>query len=141
MAETKARTSDVQQLRRGLRDLAALSALPVVWAESDPRRIAESLADALLHMLHLELVYILVRDRAYEIPVEVAHMAQGPAPTAQAEEIGRALDPWLKTNELSTTPLSIANPMGSGMTRIICTRRRSLLIIGPPRCGGSAGRR
>ena len=120
MSETEASTFDVQQLRRGLRDLAALSALPVVWTESDPRRIAESLADALLHMLHLELVYILVRDRAYEIPVEVAHTARGPAPTAQAEEIGRALDPWLNTNDLSRTPSSIANPLGNGMTRIIC---------------------
>ena len=80
MSEIEASTFDVHQLRRGLRDLAALSALPVVWTESDPRRIAESLADALLHMLHLELVYILVRDRAYEIPVEVAHTARGPAP-------------------------------------------------------------
>src|SRR3954470_797151 len=120
MSETEASTFDVRELRRGLRDLAALSALPVVWTESDPRRIAESLADALLHMLHLELVYILVRDRAYEIPIEVAHTARGPAPTDQAEEIGRALDPWLNTNDLSRTPSSVANPLGSGMTRIIC---------------------
>jgi len=120
MSETDGSTSDVRQLRRGLRDLAAISAMPVVWTESDPRRIAESLADALLHMLHLELVYILVRDRAYEIPVEVAHTARGPAPTAQAEEIGRALDPWLNTSDLSRTPSSIANPLGNGMTRIIC---------------------
>src|SRR3954453_20063191 len=120
MSETEASPFDVQELRRGLRDLAALSAMPVVWSESDPRRIAETLADALLHMLHLELVYILVRDRAYEIPVEVAHTARGPAPTAQAEEIGRALEPWLNTNDLSRTPSSIANPLGSGMTRIIC---------------------
>src|SRR5271166_1416455 len=120
MSETEASPFDVQQLRRGLRDLAALSALPVVWTESDPRRIAESLADALLHMLHLELVYILVRDRAYEIPLEVAHTVRGPAPPAQAEEIGRALDPWLNTNDLSRTPSSIANPLGNGITRIIC---------------------
>ena len=71
-------------------------------------------------MLHLELVYILVRDRAYESPVEVAHTARGPALPAQAEEIGRALAPWLNTNDLSRTPSSIANPLGNGMTRIIC---------------------
>src|SRR5215471_21836419 len=104
MSETDASTVDVEQLRRGLRDLAALSALPVVWTGSDPRRIAETLADALLHMLHLELVYILVRDRAYESPVAVAYTARGPAPTAPAEEIGRALDPWLNSNDLSRTP-------------------------------------
>ncbi len=138
MSVTDTSTFDVQQLRRGLGDLAALSALPVVWTESDPRRIAESLADALLHMLHLELVYILVRDRAYENPVEVAQTARGPAPPAQAEAIGRALDPWLKTNELSRTPSSIANPLGSGMTRIICTpfgieARGGILVACSPR--------
>src|SRR4051794_31879844 len=120
MSETDGSTFDVRQLRRGLRDLAALSAMPVVWTGSDPRRIAESLADALLHMLHLDLVYILVRDRAYDSPVEVAHTARGPAPSAQAEEIGRALAPRLDTHDLSRTPSSIANPLGSGMTRIIC---------------------
>ncbi len=120
MSETEGSTFDVQQLRRGLRDLAALSALPIIWTESDARRIAESLADALLYMLHLELVYLLVRDRAYETPVEVAHTARGPVPTAQAQEIGRALAPWLNTDDLSRTPISIANPLGNGMTRIIC---------------------
>ena len=120
MSETEASPFDVQPLRRGLRDLAALSALPIIWTESDPRRIAESLAEALLHMLHLELVYVVVRDRAYEIPIEVAHTARGLAPTAKAEEIGRALEPWLNTDDLSRTPSSIANPVGNGMTRIIC---------------------
>src|SRR4051794_15500083 len=138
MSETEASTFDVRQLRRGLRDLAALSALPVVWTESDPRRIAESLADALLHMLGLELVYLLVRDRAYETPVEVAYTARGPAPTAQAEEIGRALDPWLDTSDLSRTPSSIANPLGSGMTRIHCApfgieARGGVLVACSPR--------
>jgi two-component system, sensor histidine kinase and response regulator len=138
MSETATSTFDVEQLRRGLGDLAALSALPVVWTGSDPRRIAESLADALLHMLHLELVYILVRDRAYETPVEVAHTVRGPAPPAQAEEIGRALDPWLNTNDLSRTPSSIANPLGNGMTRIICPpfgieARGGILVACSPR--------
>jgi hypothetical protein len=68
MSETEATPFDARQLRRGLRDLAALSALPVLWTEFDPRRIAESLADALMHMLRLDLVYILVRDRADESP-------------------------------------------------------------------------
>ena len=58
MPETETSTCEVQQLRRGIRDLVALSALPAVWVGYDPRRIAESLADALLHMLHLDFVYL-----------------------------------------------------------------------------------
>src|SRR3954454_16631413 len=104
MSKTESTAYDIQRLRRGLRDLAALSALPIVWTESDPRRFAEYLADALLHMLHLELVYVLVRDRGYEIPIEVVHTDQGPVATAQAQEIGRSLDTGLKNCDLSTTP-------------------------------------
>src|SRR5262249_31769074 len=118
MSETEATPLDVQELRCGLRDVAALTALPIAWAESDARHIAESLAAALLEMLRLEFVYILARDRVHDIPLEVAHTARGPARAAQAEEVGRALDPWLNTHD---PPPSIANPLGSGMIRIICT--------------------
>src|SRR5258708_3687066 len=59
-------------------------------------------------------------------------------PTAQAEEIGRALDPWLNTKDRSRTPSSIANPLGSGMTRIICApfgieARGGVLVACSPR--------
>ena len=87
MSETEATPVDVQELRRGLRDAAALSALPIAWAESDSRPIAESLAAALQEMLRLELVYILVRDRANEIPLEVAHTARGPVPHEDIDEL------------------------------------------------------
>ena len=103
MPETEATPLDVQELLRGLRDVAALSALPISWADSDARRIAESLAAALFQMLRLELVYILVKDPAQEIPLEVANTAQGPAPAAQAQEVGRALDPWLYNHDFSRT--------------------------------------
>ena len=60
MSETEATPLDVQELRRGLRDVAALTALPIAWAESDARHIAESLAAALLEMLRLEFVKLLL---------------------------------------------------------------------------------
>ena len=45
-------------LRRTMRDLVALSALPVVWAGYPPLQIAEGLADVLLSTLRLDLVYL-----------------------------------------------------------------------------------
>ena len=79
-----------------------------------------------------------MRDRAYEIPVEVAHTAQGPAPTDRAEEIGKALDPWLKHRRPLGTPSSIANPLGNGMIAIVCPpfgieARGGVLVAGSPR--------
>ena len=78
----------------------------------------ESLADALLHRAAPGAVYTR-RDRAYENP-EVAHTARGRLRRPRPKRSGRAPDPWLKTNDLSRTPLSIANPLGNGLTRIIC---------------------
>jgi hypothetical protein len=118
--------------------VAALSALPLIWAESDTRLIAENLAAVLLQMLHLELIYIHVRDPTHQIPLVVARTARGPAPAAQADEVGRTLDPWLNAHDQSGASPSIANPLGSGMIRIICTpigieARGGVVAAGSPR--------
>ena len=118
MSETETATREVQQLRRCLRDLVALSALPAVWVGYDPRQIAESLADGLRHMLNLDLVYLVVRDRADGIAVEVAHTPQGPAPADRVQEIRRVLDPWLKPDPPGL-PSSIRDPLGNGDVPIV----------------------
>jgi PAS domain S-box-containing protein len=118
--ETSTSTCEAQKLRRCIRDLVALSALPAVWINYDPRRIAESLADVLQHMLHLDFIYIAVREGAEGIAVEVAHTAHGPAPADRAQEIGRALTPWLGLDS-SRTHSSIPDPLGSETTRIVLT--------------------
>jgi len=80
MPETETGTREVQQLRRCIRDLVALSAFPAVCVGYAPLRIAESLADVLRHMLNLDFIYLAVRQGADGIPVEVAHTSQGPTP-------------------------------------------------------------
>ena len=64
MLETESGTREVQQLRRCIRDLVALSAFPAVCVGYAPLRIAESLADVLRHMLNLEFLY-LAASRAF----------------------------------------------------------------------------
>src|SRR4029077_15382061 len=51
-------------LRRTMRDLVALSALPAVWAGYRPLQVAEGLADVLLSTLRLDLVYIRLPGQA-----------------------------------------------------------------------------
>ena len=48
---------ETRTLRRTMRDLVALSALPALWAGYRPLQIAEGLADVLFSMLRLDLVY------------------------------------------------------------------------------------
>ena len=118
MPETETATREVQQLRRCIRDLVALSAFPAVWVGYDPRQIAESLADGLRHMLNLDLIYLAVRDRADGIGVEVARTPQGPAPADRVQEIRRVLDPWLKPDPPGL-PSSIPDPLGDGAVPIV----------------------
>ncbi len=118
MPETETGTREVQQLRRCIRDLVALSAFPAVCVGYAPLRIAESLADVLRHMLDLDFLYLAVRQGADGIPLEVAHTSQGPAPADRVEEIRKAIGPSLKL-EPSGKPSSILDPFGSGTIPIV----------------------
>src|SRR4051812_23576982 len=53
---------DVLRLRAGLRDLVALSAIPVVWIESEPPAVAAGLADALVGLLELDFAFVRLCD-------------------------------------------------------------------------------
>ena len=121
MPETETGTREVQQLRRCIRDLVALSAFPAVWASYDPRQIAESLADGLGHMLNLDFIYLAVTGRADRIGIEFARTQEGPAPADRVQEIRRVLDPWLKPDPPGW-PSSIPDPLGKGAVPIVLNR-------------------
>src|ERR1700674_5262550 len=48
---------DADELRRNLRDLVALTALPAIWLGQSPHVIVESFTDALLRTLRVDFVY------------------------------------------------------------------------------------
>src|SRR5437867_582164 len=85
-------------LRRCVRDLVALSALPALWAGRDPPHIAQSLADALLSVLRPELVYVGLRGPPNGIAIEAACAPGQPGMGQRAPQIGAALAGWLKLN-------------------------------------------
>ncbi|HEX5731572.1 MAG TPA: GAF domain-containing protein [Blastocatellia bacterium] len=103
-------------LRRCIRDLVAISALPAAWIGYDPPRIAESLADVLLSALRADFIYVRVRGHSEEAPIEVTRTKERAA-AGQAEEIAAAVAPWLRLNASDPSP-SIPNPMGGGTVRL-----------------------
>ena len=107
-------------LRRCVRDLVAISALSAVWTGYDPPRIAESLADVLLSALRAEFIYIRVKGRSDEAPIEVIHPKQRVETADQTQQIAAAVAPWLGFNA-SDQPPSIPNPIGSGTVRLCVT--------------------
>src|SRR5262249_19871094 len=91
-------------LRRTMRDLGALSALPAVWAGYRPLQVAEGLADVLGSTLRLDLVYLRLLGQTEGQVIEVARTAGRPTPTGQTRDIGRALAPWLDGAGIDSVP-------------------------------------
>src|SRR5438270_402220 len=104
-------------LRRTMRDLVALSALPAVWVRYQPPQVAQGLAEVLLSTLRLDLVYIRLPGQTEGQEIEVAHTRRGSIPTDQTRDIGRALAPWLDGAVIDSAP-PLPNPVGPGPLRI-----------------------
>ena len=54
----------ILELRRLVRDLIALSAMPAMWKDYEPGRIADSAASALASMIGANFVYVGLPGRA-----------------------------------------------------------------------------
>ncbi len=103
-----------RRLRRAMRDLVALSALPAVWAGCTPARVAEDLADVLVRMLHLDFICIRLEAGA-GVAVTRAGGATGSSDAAGV--LGEALAPWL-AGDAPGCPPSLPDPRGEGMVRL-----------------------
>jgi PAS domain S-box-containing protein len=70
---------EIRRLRRTIRDLVALSTLPAVWSGLPVDGIASGLADVLLNLLSLDLVYIRVAPTTGKVTevVRTKHRREG----------------------------------------------------------------
>ena len=69
--------ADALRLRRALRDLVALSAVPAVWVGREPSAIAAELADVLINALYLDFAFVRLCDPTGGAAVEIAREAHG----------------------------------------------------------------
>src|SRR5262245_52848462 len=98
---------DRPDLRRYLRDLAALTALPAVWAGGDRGRLAESLAEVLGKVLRPDFVYVRLKGSAGRGPAEVARPGPGPDAPGWAQAVAEALAPWRDGDPADAAVLSL----------------------------------
>ena len=70
--------ADVVPLRRVLRDLVALSAIPAVWVGKEPSAIAAELAELVATSLYLDFVFVRFRDPNGNAAVEITRGTGGP---------------------------------------------------------------
>ena len=82
----------VKQLERCISDLISMMALPALWTGGEPSQIGRTLIDVLQRMLHLELIYVQLKDPPGEVTVELARMAHFSAAAAQPGEVGAQLN-------------------------------------------------
>jgi PAS domain S-box-containing protein len=123
--------SDLDELRRCVRDLVTLATLPAIWRNYNPQQIADSAASALLSLLNAEFIYVSLADSQDEPIVEVTRIGDK-LPAGSASKIDNALRLfWLGRSGQTT---SIANPSGEGNLRFVCTPigtgGRSTLVVG-----------
>src|SRR5688572_23998121 len=126
------REDDISALRRGMRDLVALTTLPALWARSTPREIAESLSEVLLNLLRLDLVFIRLTQPSPEdrtIQFEVARTPQQLIAGEQAQQIGKLFAPYCHVDFVDTL-VEAPDPLGKDPLQI------AVIPIGYEGCDG-----
>src|SRR6266850_5822395 len=95
----------------------ALKALAAIWSGSESCQMLGTLLDSLLAILRLDFACARLNDSIDGSPVEVVRLAQRQHPSAQPQEVGRALGRWLSGDK--TAPrFVIPNPAGEGEVAI-----------------------
>jgi len=84
---------EIKRLQRCINDLISVQALPAMWSGGEPAQIVHTLLDALLGMLHLDLVYVRLKNPIGEARVEMIRVAQSRQRVPQ--EFGQVLQSWL----------------------------------------------
>src|SRR5580698_3367362 len=97
--------------------MVALSVLPALWDQFEPRQLAESLVQVLQKTLQLALVYVRLEVSPTGEVEEVA-TTQRLCAGSEAANVGRALASVLAVGS-TDAPVSVPNPIGSGNLRCV----------------------
>jgi PAS domain S-box-containing protein len=108
---------EIKRLKACINDLISVLALPAIWTGREPSQILSTLLDVLLGILRLDFAYARVSNSIGVAPIEMVRLAHPRNLTAQPQEIGRMLNPWL-SGDPPTSPLMVPNPIGEGEVSI-----------------------
>src|SRR6195256_43661 len=110
-------TDEVKRLQSCINDLISVLALPAIWSGNEASQIVGTLLDVLLAMLRLDFAYARLSDPSDGPPIEVVRLTQREHPSAQPQEVGRALDRWLSGDQ-TISRCVVPNPAGEGEVSI-----------------------
>ena len=109
---------EIKRLQRCINDLVSLLALPAIWSGGDPSQILDTLLDALMRMLSLDLVSVRLKDPAGDALVEIVRIAHARGPMLPAHDICEALSQSLG-DDSGKWPPPLRNLLGDGDVSIV----------------------
>jgi PAS domain S-box-containing protein len=120
-AQSEHPAEEIRRLRRCINDLVSVIALPAMWSGSERPRIVRTLLDVLVEMLHLDLVYVRLKEPTGEAPIEMARLAQPQSLKAGPRQIGELLHRCLGEDP-QNWPSSLRNRIGDEDISIVPLR-------------------
>src|SRR5712671_1416258 len=111
--EMEKTADEVKRLQSCINDLISVLALAAIWSGSESSQMLGTLLDSLLAILRLDFAGARLNHSIDGSPVEVVRLAQRQHLSAQSQEVGRALGPWLSGDQTASR-LVIPNPAGEG---------------------------
>src|SRR3989454_9838917 len=116
--ETEHTADGIKDLKACINDLITVLALPAIWSNLEPSQIVSTLLEALVGMLRLDFAYVRLSDSfGSGAPIEMVRLAHHRNLTAELQEIGQLLHPWL-TGDPRPSPIVVPNPVGEGEVSI-----------------------
>jgi PAS domain S-box-containing protein len=112
-AQSEDYAAENKYLRRCINDLLSVLALPALWSGHESAQIIRTLADTLVSMLDLELVYVTLNDPRSEAPVELLRLANGRTSISQSQELAAWMRGWIRRDP-QEWPRTIPNAMVDG---------------------------
>jgi PAS domain S-box-containing protein len=94
-----------KHLQRCVNDLISVLALPATWTGGEPSQIVNTLLDALLRMLQLDLVYVQLKQTGDQAPIEMVRFTQSQKHNARPHKIGEELRSYLGADPQEWPPL------------------------------------
>ena len=123
------RDEEFHRLRGCVRDLMALSALPLVWVGQEAPEVVASFLETLFASLRLELAYACVEDPRSGSAIEAAHADGQPEIPHRAREIGLALAPAVSLPHGVRETVTVPNPMRSGTLRLAAIPPTEAIVL------------
>ncbi len=114
-------SDEIKRLRRCMNDLLGVLTLPAVWVGSAPAQIVRTLLDVLLGMLHLDLVYVQLKDPLGETPLEMLRLAHAAKRTAGPDQLTETIRRWLASDARKSAPLG-RDRIGDGDITVVPLR-------------------